>query len=217
MSPTATARIDRRPSARPVNELIDRALLHPTDTQWRAVARIGRTVAIQRLAERVRRRATVLARRDRAHGAGILRARDGVILAVYAGDTPARWHTAWCDSSVTNGAHIAGVGGLLQDAAGRQVAELARRASERTPFEAEIAALVAVVQLARAHDVERLRVYCDCSALARLWHARRDDPRLAALAVLARDFRRLQVCSLPREHNQPAHRLAKSAAASAED
>jgi ribonuclease HI len=203
---------DRQRPARHVNEVIDRALQQPTGAHFREALRLRATVPTQNLAERARRRATLLARRDRRHSAQILRSRDRLILAIYADATPAGWHTAWCDGSITVGKREAGIGGLLMDAAGQIVAELTRRVPGLTPFEAEIAALVAILQVARAQGVQRLRVYSDCSAVVQLRQQCRDDTRLAAVAALAREFRRLQVCALPRLHNQPAHRLAKTGA-----
>ena len=203
---------DQQRPARHVNEVIDRALQQPTDAHFRAARRLRATTPMQNLAERARRRATLLARRDRRHSAQILRSRDRLMLSLYADATPAGWHTAWCDGSITTGKREAGIGGLLMDAAGRIVTEVTRRVPELTPFEAEIAALVAILQVARAQGVQRLRVYSDCGAVVRLWQRSRDDARLVALAALAREFRRLQVCALPRLHNQPAHRLAKSGA-----
>lgn len=203
---------DRQRPARHVNEVIERALQQPTDAHFRAVARLRTTATAEDLAERVRRRGTLLARRDRRQGAQILRARDRLMLAIYAAATPGGWHTAWCDGSIVAGTREAGIGGLLTDAAGRVVAELTRRVAESTPFEAEIAALVAILQVAHAQGAPRLRVYSDCGAVVRLWQRSRDDPRLAALAALAREFRRLEIRALPRLHNQPAHRLAKSGA-----
>lgn len=198
--------------ARHVNAVIDRALQQPTDAHFREALRLHATTTTQSLAERTRHRGTLLARRDRRHSAQILRARDRLMLALYADATPAGWHTAWCDGSIAAGKREAGIGGLLMDAAGRIMAEVMRCAPNLTPFEAEIAALVAILQVARAQGVQRLRVYNDCVAVVRLWQRNRDDARLAALAALAGEFRRLQICALPRLHNQPAHRLAKSGA-----
>lgn len=200
---------ERQRAARAMNALIDRALLEPGDAARRAVLRLHTTIATPDLAERVRRRGTLLALRDRAHDAQLLQARDRLVLALYAHATPAGWHTAWCDGSVAAGAAQAGIGGLLRDPAGRTVLEFARRAPVATAFEAEIAALVAALEAARAKGARRLRVYSDCAAAAQLWHRNRDDPRLAALAALARRFRRIEICTLPRTHNLPAHRLAR--------
>jgi ribonuclease HI len=201
---------DRQRTARGINDVIDCALQQATDVRFRAAVRLRATLSTHRLAERVRRRATVLARRDRRLSAQLLQARDRLILALYADATPAGWHTAWCDGSIAAGKPGAGIGGLLMDSAGQIVTELARRVADLAPFEAEIAALVAMFKVARAKGVRRLRVYSDCGAAVRLWRRSRDDPRLAALAALAREFRHLEICALPREHNQPAHRLAKS-------
>lgn len=207
---------NRQRQARNVNDVIDRALQQPTDTHVREVARLlttGETPGeTYRLAERVRRRGVLLARRERPNRAAIVRARDRLILAIYAHASPAGWYTAWCDGSVTaDGRHAeAGIGGLVMDPAGRIMAQLARRIPRLAPFEAEIAALAAAMQLAHAQGAQRLRVYSDCDALVRLWQWQRDDPRLEPVSTLAKKFRRLEVCALPRLHNQPAHRLART-------
>ena len=207
-----SSQAQQRPTQR-ANEVIDRALRQPTDAHFREALRLGSRATAQDLAERVRWRGTVIARRDRWHRAQLVQARDRLILAVYAHSTPAGWHTAWCDGSIGVGVRAAGLGGLLLDPAGRNVAELAHNVRDLTAFDAEVAALVAILQVARAQGAHRLRVYSDCGAVVQLWQRNRADPRLAALAALAREFRRLEIRALPRLHNQPAHRLAKSGAA----
>jgi ribonuclease HI len=206
-----TSSRNRQQQARRVNDVIDRALEQPTDAHVLEAMHLREIGSTRRLAERVRRRGTVLARRERKHRAEIVRARDKLILAIYAGATPAGWHTAWCDGSGAEGAgpRAAGIGGLVMDPEGRIVAQVTRRVGGLAPFEAEIAALLSTLRVAREKGVQRLRVYTDCDALAQLWRRQRDDPRLQEVSAVAREFRRLAVRSLPRQHNQPAHRLAK--------
>lgn len=205
-----TSRQERRRAAPAINELIDRALQEPAEALLRVVARWPATMSTEMLAERVRQRATRLARRERADSERILQTRDRLVLALYAHATPAGWHTAWCDGSVATGAAQAGIGGVLMGPAGRIVAEFARRCPAATAFEAEIAALLATLEAARTKGVRRLRVYSDCVAAVQRWHRNRDDPRLDPLAAQARQFRRIEICALPRAHNLAAHRLAKT-------
>ena len=212
MQTRARAEQDRTRPARRFNDAIDRALQQPTETSYQAVLRLRTPTTAQALAERVRHRAALLARRERQRRAPIVQARDRLMLAIYAAATPVGWHSAWCDGSIVSGSDATGIGGLLMDPRGRIVAEIARRDSGLTPFEAEIAALVAMVEVAHAQGAKRLRVYSDCGAVVRLWHQRRGDPRLAAFAARVRELRRLEICALPRLHNQPAHRLAKAGA-----
>lgn len=80
------------------------------------------------------------------------------------------------------------------------------------PFDAEIAALAALMQTASEHGAERLRVYTDCDGLVQLWLQARHDSRLDAVRALATRFRRLELRLVPRRHNQSAHRLARKAA-----
>ena len=208
-----TSAQNRQRRTRHVNDVIDRALLQPTDAQLREAVRLRTTTSVPDLAERVRRRGALLARRQRAQRVEIQRARDDFILALYADATPAGWHTAWCDGSVAAERRAgAGIGGLVMDPEGRIVAQLARRVPDLAPFEAEIAALAETLRAARAQGAQRLRVHTDCDALVRAWQRRRDDPRLQAIATLAKGFRRMELRALPRLHNQPAHRLAKTGA-----
>lgn len=206
-----TSAQNRQRRTRRINDLIDRALLQPTDAHLREAVRLRTTAGVANLAGRVRRWGALLARREREQRAEIQRARDHFILAIYADATPAGWYTAWCDGSVAAERRAgAGIGGLVMDPEGRIVAQLARRVPDLAPFEAEIAALAETLRVARARGAQRLRVYTDCDALARAWQRRRDGPRLQAVAVPAKAFRRLEVRTLPRLHNQPAHRLAKT-------
>lgn len=210
--PPSSAR-GRKTKAHALNPVVDQALLRSSPAARRALLRLADDWDTADLAERLRRRATTLARRRAAPTPAILRERDGLILALYARAAPPGWSSAWCDGSAARGpaGRSARVGGLLLNSAGRVLSRISRAHAACDPFEAEIAALAAILQAARRQRVARLRVHTDCVALARLWYGQRDDPRLAAVHALARAFRRLDLRAVPREHNQPAHALARRA------
>lgn len=171
--------------------MIDRALTEPAEADVAALRHLGRHVPLADLAERVRQRAARLG----ARRAGIER-RDTLIAALYAAAAPRGWHNAWCDgSSARAEPGNAGLGELVMDPDGRVVARVSRFVRGLDALTAEIVAATAVLQ----------------AALARLWHARRDDRRLESLRSLAGRFRRLDIRAIPRAHNQPAHRLAYAA------
>lgn len=209
--------VERRKQAHKLNAAIDACLLAPATHPPRELATrlpLQGTVA---LVERVRRRATLLSRRDRAHADSILTAREALILALYASTTPRGAFTAWSDGSSRKGADglVAGIGGLLMDPDGRIVARLSRLRRGLDAFAAELAALEAVMRAAERRGAERLRAYTDCVALQQLWLQKRIDPRLDRIRDLARRFRRVDLRALPRAHNQPADRLAHAALARA--
>jgi hypothetical protein len=208
MPPPAT----RRSAPTPPGAVLDRVLLAPTPENREALLRLG-VRDVTTLAERVRRRATRLARRERPRAPQILAGRDRLIAALYARAAPRDWHVAWCDAA--HAAGRAGLGGVLADADGTVIAELARTRTAPDAFTAELAALAALLALARRHGARRLRAYTDCAAASALWQRRRTDPRLARLRVLARGLERFELRALPRLHNQPANRLARAALAAA--
>lgn len=209
---TLSARSRHLQSGRDLNALIDAALLDPRRHETGAVARAFPRTDVTTLCERVRRRATVLARRARTQAAAILAARDHLIQALYARDSPRGWCTAWCDGS-GNGSQPGAVGGVLVDAHGRVIGQWSRMVPARDPFATEIAALASAFAFAAAHGAARLRVYTDCVALVRLWHAQRADERLDAARARARALAQVQLRALPRLHNQLANRLARAARA----
>jgi ribonuclease HI len=194
--------------ARNLNARIDAALLDPTHQRAWAVSRALPRLELAALAERVRRRATLLARRARPQTAAILDARDNLIQALYARDSPRGWCTAWCDGA-SDAPRTAGIGGLLVDLEGQVIGHWSRAIAPRDPFTTEIAALAATLEFAAAHGVDRLRVYTDCVALVRLWHEHRTDDRLRKVRARTARIERVQLRALPRWHNQPAHRLAR--------
>lgn len=194
--------------ARALNALIDASLLTPGADPRALAARLPEQEAAA-LAERVRRRATLLARREKAHADAILAVREALILALYARAAPPGAFTAWSDGSSRHGK--AGIGGLLMDPQGLTVARLSEPRPGLDAFAAEIAALEAVMRAAAERGAGRLRVYTDCVALLLLWLEKRADPRLAEVRERARRFRRFELRALPRLHNQSANRLAREA------
>lgn len=203
-----------RRRARALNALIDACLLAPGEHPPRELAICLPAEDVTALAERVRRRATLIARRERPHAEAILTARDALILALYASATPRGAFTAWSDGSSRQG-QAAGIGGLLMDPEGRMVAHLSQPLQGLDAFAAEVAALEAVMRAAADRGAGRLRVYTDCVALLLLWLEKRADPRLEQVRKQAHRFRRFELRALPRLHNQPANRLARQALASA--
>lgn len=199
----------RKDQARALNALIDASLLAPETHPPRELAARLPDEEAGRLAERVRRRAAVIARRERGRSDAILGARDQLILALYAHAAPPGAFTAWSDGASRLGK--AGIGGLLMDPEYRTVAHLAEPRPGLDAFAAEIAALEAVMRAAAERGAGRLRVYTDCVALLLLWLEKRADPRLAEVRERARRFRRFELRALPRLHNQPANRLAREA------
>lgn len=198
-----------RERARSLNRAIDQALLEPGPDDAAKLCELGGRPSPVELAERVRRRAARLGGRSRK----IPRRGDALIAALYATAAP-DWFTAWCDGS-SNPAPPgrAGIGGVVRDPGGRVVARLARFHAGLDPFAAEIAALAAVLKAGLKARAQRMRVHTDCVALARLWQEHRSDPRLNAVRALSRGFVALAIRAIPRNHNRPAHLLARRAMA----
>ncbi len=195
--------------ARRLNRLIDRCLQAPVPARFDAVLRAASVLEAPAVAERVRRRATVLGRAERQHRRAILTARDKLVLQLYRQAAPAGWYAAWCDGSVSGG--LAGIGGLLLNPRGNRVGELSRAIGACDPFGTELAAACAVLRMALGRGAQQVCAYTDCDALVALWMRQRDDPRLRELCALVRECRRFELRRIPRQHNQPAHRLARRA------
>jgi hypothetical protein len=206
-----------RPRNRPpsINPVVDQALLVSEGDALDALRRLRRKAGTETLAERVRQRAAVLARRHRTESQTILDARDTLILRLYTDATPRGWFTAWCDASVTDPSsdRVVGVGTLILDPNGHLVAEVSRATANGNSFAAEIIAAETTLELALARKAKRLRVHTDCRALVDLWRTHRHDLRLAPVRLLARGFDRLELRTVPRLHNQPANRLARQGSA----
>lgn len=182
--------------------------MKPGGVALQALHRLRRGLGTTTLAERVRQRATALARRNRSVGARILVVRDTLIEALYRNASPKGWFCAWCDGSARPDGP-ASIGALVLGPDGRVVVRISRVANRISPFEAEIAALEAVLEVAVKRDFRRMRVHTDCRALVELWRAHRADPRLVRVRSLAHRLGRLELRAVPRLHNQPAHRLAR--------
>lgn len=209
-----TAGAESRDEARRLNRAIDTRLMAPDGAGPEGVLRVAGTREAARLAERVRRRATLLGKARRGHREAMLGARDHLILQLYAGAAPAGWHVAWSDGSVgrRGGDRRAGIGGLVLGPRDRAVlAEISAPAAPHDPLSVELAAMMAVLQAALDLGAQRLRLYTDCDALVALWLRHRGDPRLTELQGLAQRLRRFDLRSVPRQHNAVAHRLARRA------
>ena len=115
------------------------------------------------LCDRVFRRATRLARRDRTETAAVIAARNRRVLEVYAHRAPKGWFSAWCDGSSTTdaGGRRAGIGLVLMNAQHALIAALGEPAGALSPLDAELAALEATVKTAVARGAGDLRVHTD--------------------------------------------------------
>ena len=204
----------RHNEARSLNLIIDRALIQPGKHHQQAVVALVENHDVERLADRIRRRATYLGRGLRQQAQQILSVRDELVMSLYASLTPTGWANAWCDgSSIKHDNRLsAGIGAIIVDTTNRCVAQISRNIGNKSAFEAEIAALVATLEIARLKHLECIRVHSDNKALVQLWHERRNDPRMIPIRQIARDLKRLQIRPIPRRHNQVANALAKQAA-----
>ena len=182
----------KKEAARRLNSAIDCALREPSFENRQRVVQLRPAQDTVSLAERVRRRTTVLSRSEPSLSEKILNARDALISAIYAHTLPEKWFTGWCDGSKmeTRLGDIAGIAGIITDRNGEIVARVVRSERGIDPFEAEIAALEALLETALEHGVEQIRAHTDCPALIQLWKQRRDDPRLTRIRSLAKHFRR---------------------------
>lgn len=200
--------------ARRLNRVIDGCLSAWTAAQVDEVLEATRGRDPRAMGERVRRRATVLGRMHRQQRFAILQARDALILALYRQATPSGWYAAWSDGSVRVGHKDdrAGIGGVVLAPEGSVVARVSHSISACDAFTAELAAATAVLQAALGQGAKRLRLHTDCEGFVALWLEQRDDPRLAGLRALAGRCRRFELRRVPRQHNQPAHRLARRGA-----
>lgn len=203
----------RRQQARLINAMIDQALLVPSSQHHQQLVPFTQTIPVVSLADRVRKRATLLSKRQRENTRQLLATRDQLIMALYAAIVPQGWACAWCDgSSIKQDSHYqAGLGGIVLEPEGTVIARISRGIGDHHAFEAELAAVTAVIQAALDHQQRRLWVYTDNHGLAQLWHAHRDDNRLAEIRRLRAGLERFALQALPRRHNQPANALAKAA------
>ena len=210
MSASAT----RRQQGQRVNTLIDQALLAPSADHQQQLVQLTQTLPVTPLADRLRKRATWICKRRREDTRQLLATRDALIMALYAAMVPTGWACGWCDgSSIKQDAtYQAGIGGIVMVSQGPVIVRISRAIGDRQAFEAEVAAVVAVIRAALDQQQRRLWVYTDNSGLARLWQTHREDDRLAELRQLSVQLDRFALQALPRRHNQPANALAKAAA-----
>lgn len=194
-----------------INRVVDHALVESSNRTLDAVAAVSSSQEAEKMAERVRRRASRLCRENPAIGQQILRARDRLIFLIYGKALPGGTFSAWCDASLkqVNDGVAAVISGLLFSPQGKLLSRSTQFIEERDAVKAEATAVAAVMQAALRSGAQRLRVHSDCVALVRLWLERRDDPRLDTIRKLAAQFHWFELCRVPRLHNQPADRLAK--------
>jgi len=203
----------RRQQAQWLNTVIDQALVAPSSRHQQQLLQFTQSIAVRSLADRVRKRATLLGKRQREHTRQILATRDELIMALYAATTPPGWACAWCDGSSIklDGHYQAGIGGIMLEPKGTLVARISRAIGDYHAFEAELAAVAAIIRTALEHQQKRLWVYTDNYGLAQLWQAHRADNRLAEIRQLSAELERFALQALPRRHNQPANALARAA------
>ncbi len=194
-------------------KIIDQALAEPSERSCNAVVTMLSSMEPEKLAERVRRRATILCRQQPQACRQILRVRDRLILVIYGKAAHVQAFSAWCDASlkVTDGKTVAAISGLMLSPQGKLIAIIVDLTEKRDAVEAEAAAVTAVMQAALQRHVNRLRIHSDCLALVRLWLERREDLRLVEINQLANQFYNFEMYYIPRLHNQPADKLAKMA------
>jgi hypothetical protein len=142
-----------------------------------------------------------------------LSVRDKLIQVVYAAVVPAGWSCAWVDGSSikTDAQRQAGIGGVLMDADGKVIEYINRAIGNKGAFDAEITALVAMLQLDTDHQYFKLWVYCDNQGLANLWHEQRDDHRLDERRTQVKLLQKFALRYISRAHNHITHVLAQKA------
>jgi ribonuclease HI len=165
-----------------------------------------------RLADRVLRRATRLARVRRRASRSILYVRDRIVLAVHHAASPQGWFSGWSDGAVITGegGRVTRLGAVLVEPSGRVAAELGAGGRSKQSFEAEIEALVTLLKIGLRRGAHRITVHTDCKAVVELWARKRDDPRMRELRSVVGRYERVSLKAVPRRHNQVAHRLASA-------
>jgi ribonuclease HI len=205
----------RQNQAQKLNVVVDNVLLAPTEENREQLRQLALAKAGEPgpLAERVRERATLLAKRQGVDRTPLLRLRDELILAVYAAVVPKGWSCGWADgaSFETDGHRQAGIGGLLVDSDGIVIERISRSIGDEGAFAAELAALIAVMQCATERQQKWLWLYTDNRGLVQLWNEHRGDNRLNELRRQAAGLKRFTLRVIPRLLNQPANALARAA------
>lgn len=205
--------VTRRQQAQQLNSILDQALLNPTSSHRHQIQQLIPTHNVEKLVERLRKRATILAKQQPYQRQLILEARDALILTLYAAAAPRGWACAWCDGSYTKieAQQHAGIGAILMDDRGEIVARISQAIDATDSFSAELTAVVSIMNTALKHDQRQLQVYCDNYGLIQLWLEQRNDNRLAEIRRLAATLDHFLLYPIPRRHNQPAHKLAVAA------
>lgn len=85
--------------ARQLNRVIDQALISLSPQNQEQVLQLSNSNAVGQLAERIRKRATLLGKHHISGTKVLLDARDQIILALYASVVRPGWACAWCDGS----------------------------------------------------------------------------------------------------------------------
>lgn len=203
----------RRQQAHIINSVIDLALLQVSVEHRQQVIQLTESDSLVRLAERIRKRASLLAKHRRSETKAILRARDELILLLYASAVPGGWSCGWSDGASVrvNSHYIAGIGGIIMDRGGNIIDRISRGIGDKSAFDAELAAVVAVMHSAIERKQTKLMVYTDNKGLVQLWHERRGDERLDDIHQLSERFERFSLRPIPGQHNQPTNALAKQA------
>jgi ribonuclease HI len=202
----------RQNQTQQLNAVVDNALLVPTDENREQLRQLAKASPPGPLAERLRRRATLLGKRRSDDRTPLLRLRDELILAVYAAVAPKGWSCGWADGASfdIDGHRQAGIGGLLMDSGGTVIERISRSIGEADAFAAELAALTAVMQCATERQQKRLWLYTDNRGLVQLWNEHRDDNRLHELRRQVANLERFILRAIPRLHNQPANALVRA-------
>ncbi|WP_455211124.1 ribonuclease H family protein [Kaarinaea lacus] len=199
-----------------LNHIINRALTDPSETNLQAVGALVTRQNVYRLAERVRRRATVLTRHNRKDYQNLQHRRDALIMVLYAKTSPAGWANAWCDgSSITHDDGCrAGIGAIVFSPDAHRLAQTSVFVGNKTAFEAEVQAIIRTLQICASLNITKVRIHTDNKGLVQLWREHRQDSRLTTIRHHAREFEKLQIRAIPRLHNQATNALAKRAALS---
>lgn len=205
--------ITSRQQAQQSNRLIDHALLEQMTLSNHTLQQLLHFQPVRQLAERVRKRASLLAKRHHLDSGQLLISRDGLIQQLYAATVPQGWACAWCDGSSLklDSSYQAGIGGIVWDSAGKEISRPCEHIGTYQAFDAELAAVAAVIRSAIAHQQRQLWVFTDNHGLAQLWQEHREDSRLVEIRELTGKLDRFALQAIPRQHNQPANALAKAA------
>ena len=112
-----------------LNELIDRALVEPSDGLIQELLHRSSQHKLNSLVERVRRRVTILSRHYPKQNKHFVEARDKMIYAIYGSDVPQGWYCGWGDgASFRMGKNkLSGVGIIIMDPQGNVVVKKANR------------------------------------------------------------------------------------------